>query len=54
MNGGGDFTGGTVFKITPGGTLTTLNSFWVPSGLARRQPASWANPSSRRQLLWDN
>jgi uncharacterized repeat protein (TIGR03803 family) len=30
--GGGTYGGGTVFKITPGGTLTTLHSFCVQAG----------------------
>ena len=52
---GGAYGGGTVFKITPSGTLTTLYSFCskaFPNG--RQSPLRGAGPGHRWELLRDN
>ena len=46
----GDYGCGTVFKITPNGTLTTLHPFNGGDGEARRR----AGARHRRELLRDN
>jgi|HubBroStandDraft_5_1064220.scaffolds.fasta_scaffold26806_2 uncharacterized repeat protein (TIGR03803 family) len=45
---GGAHADGTVFKITPGGTLTTLDSFLFPKQLRRR---SRSRRAEKRALL---
>ena len=52
---GGDIANqplGTVFKITPSGTLTTLHDF--NGAVWRRWPRSGAGPRHQRELLRDN
>ena len=48
--------GGTVFKITPSGTLTTLLQLLVPKRVARtaQAPMRAAGPGHRWELLRDN
>ena len=48
---GGAYGHGAVFKITLAGTLTTLHSFDSTDGA---NPYARADPSHRRELLWDN
>src|ERR1039458_9751492 len=56
--GGANSYGGTVFKITPSGTLTTLYSFLLPRQLSklpgRRTTVCGTPPSRRRGPLRDN
>ena len=45
------YTDGTVFKITPSGTLTTLHTF---NGTDGNNPQAGLIPGNRRELLRNN
>ncbi len=50
VTSGGVFNGGTVFRVAPDGTFSTLHEFTGSDG---ERPATGTDPGDRRELLRD-